>query len=62
MDFSNPITASSIRTVNLKQLHIYCEIKQISMLMPLRIGILDKRERKYKCNIGEFQKASYSPL
>lgn len=30
MDFSNPTTASSIGTVNVRQLHVYCEIKQIS--------------------------------
>lgn len=26
--------------------------------MSLRVGIFDKRERKYKCNTGEVQKAS----
>ena len=55
MDSSNHIMGGSIRTVLLRQLHVYCKIKQF-VLMSLKIGIFDKRERKYKCNIGEIRK------
>ena len=55
MDSSNHIMGGSIRTVLLRQLHVYRKIKQF-VLMSLKIGIFDKRERKYKCNIGEIRK------
>ena len=45
----------SVRTVLLRQLLVYCKIKQF-VLMSLKIGIFDKRERKYKCSIGEIRK------
>ena len=43
MDSSNHIMGGSIRTVLLRQLHVYCKIKQF-VLMYLKIGIFDKKE------------------